>query len=294
MDSRIKPDGYLDLSFLTNRKSLIEPTKKDFVVRASTVTDMLMCQGRKVIPLILNQPDTPPTESMLFGSVTHGLIEDEQATWDARTGTQIVEDVLREDGFVVPDIPYPLDILIREAEGALDAWKRQVQPRVPSNGVAEGRMHRPLGVVDGRPLWLRGTPDSYTDDIIIDWKTSGKKWQKGREDKAIQLPLYRSLVEWNHETMPGRGLYVVYARDKFTWEERPIELTQQKVDAAMLHAFTMGRSLMKQEYTLSPFGEFRARAWYCSAMWCSSWDVCPAGGGEHEAVLLPSPGVGSV
>jgi DhnA family fructose-bisphosphate aldolase class Ia len=106
--------------------------------------------------------------------------------------------------------------------------------------------------------------------------------------------MYRSLIEWEHELMPGEGVYVVYARDKQVWEQRGVDLTERKVNAAMLHAFTMGRALMKQEYTLSPFGEFRARAWYCSEKWCHAWDVCPAGGGEvndqdYGGVLLPVP-----
>ena len=290
MDVRLRPKGFLDLTFLANRKSLTIPTEKDYVVRASTVTDMLMCQGRKVIPDILNWPDFPPSEAMMFGTVEHGFIED-HLTGKTRTGMEIVADSLREDGFTVDDIAYPLPPLVREAHKAFLVWLRTIQP-LYHDGEVEGRMHRPLGVVDGRPLWLRGTPDYFTDDVIVDWKTSAKKWQKGREEKSLQLPMYRSLVEWEHETMPGKGVYVVYSRQHQLWEERPIDLTERKVDEAMLHAFTMGRALMKQEYTLSPFGEFRARAWYCSDKWCHAWDVCPAGGGEEneEALLLPVVG----
>ncbi len=289
MDARLRPKGFLDLAFLDNRKSLVLPTEKDFVVRASTVTDMMMCMGRKVIPDILNWPDFPPSEAMLFGSVVHGFIEAHQLGIP-KTGMEIALVSLSRDGFTVDDIAYPLPPLVREAEKAYHVWLRTVEARYPG-GAVESRLYRPLGVVDGRPLWLRGTPDTYTDMVIVDWKTSASKWQKGREDKAIPLPMYRSLVEWNHETMPGRGVYVIYRRDKQTWEDRPIDLTQQKVDEAMLHAFTMGRALMKQEYTLSPFGEFRARAWYCSDKWCHAWDVCPAGGGEVNGgeVLLPIP-----
>ena len=290
MDTRIRPKGFLDLSFLDNRKSLILPTKKDSVIRASTVTDMLMCQGRKVIPAILNWPDFPPTEAMMFGSVTHGFIEWYIEKGALRNGMEMVIDILAKDGFGLGDIAYPLPPLIREAEKAFHVWLRTIQPLYPE-GTIEGRMHRPLGVVDGTPLWLRGTPDYYTDDVIVDWKTSSKKWQKGREDKSIQLPLYRSLIEWNHETMPWEGVYVIYSRAKQDWEMRPVALTERKVTEAMLHAFTMGRSLMKHEYALSPFGEFSARAWYCSEKWCHAWDVCPAGGGEEsEALLLPSLG----
>ena len=289
MDTRIRPQGFLDLSFLDSRKSLVIPTAKDFVIRASTVTDMLMCQGRKAIPAILNWPDFPPTEAMMFGSVTHGFIEDHEKGIK-RPGMQIVVDVLAEDGFEIGDIAYPLPPLIHEAESAFHVWLRTIQPLYP-DGTVEGRMHRPLGVVDGRPLWLRGTPDYYTGHNVVDWKTSSKKWQKGRENKSIQLPLYRSLIEWNHETMPWEGIYVIYSRAKQVWEERPVGLTEGKVNAAMLHAFTMGRALMKQEYSLSPFGEFSARAWYCSEKWCHAWDVCPAGGGEQNEtpLLLPSP-----
>ncbi len=287
MDGRIRPKGFLDLAFLDNRKSFILPTAKDFVIRASTVTDMLMCMGRKVIPAILNWPDFPPTEAMLFGSVVHGFIEAHRMGI-TKTGMEIALVSLSRDGFEVGDIAYPLPPLIREAEKAFHVWLRTIQPLYPA-GIDEGTMHRPLGVVDGRPLWLRGTPDTFTEQAIIDWKTSSKKWQAGREDKSLQLPMYRSLVEWNEEWMPGVGVYVVYSRQHQTWEERPIELTQRKVDAAMLHAFTMGRALMKQEYTLSPFGEFRAKAWYCQEKWCHAWSVCPAGGGEvnEQAILLP-------
>lgn len=289
MDARIRPKGFLDLSFLDNRKSLTVPTDKDFIIRASTVTDMMMCQGRKVIPAILGWPDTPPSEAMMFGSVEHGFIENHY-TGVIRTGMEIAFDVLREDGFEVSDVAYPLPPLVREAEKAYHVWLRTIEP-LYQGGVIEGRMHRPLGVVNGRPLWLRGTPDAYSQLQIVDWKTSGKKWQAGREDKSLQLPMYRSLVEWNEEWMPGLGIYVIYARDKQVWEERPIDLTQRKVDEAMLHAFTMGRALMTQEYTLSPHGEFRAKAWYCSEKWCHSWSVCPAGGGEVNDgdILLPIP-----
>ena len=179
---------------------------------------------------------------------------------------------------------------LNEIEVAYIRWIEQVEPHIPFEGVTEGRMFRPLGQVDGRPLWLRGTPDYVTPYYLYDWKTSKSKWQKGREGKTIQLPLYRSLVEWNHEVMPGLGTYVIYARDKKLWEFRETTLTEKKVTQAMIHAFTMGRALMKQEYTLSPFGEFRERAWYCSATWCNSWSVCPMGGGEDEAILLPVPG----
>jgi hypothetical protein len=253
MDGRLRPDGFLDLSFLARRKSDTTPTPKDFVIRASTVSDMLLCMGRQAIPAALEWPPFPPTEAMIHAG----------------------------------DISYMLTPLLREAEQAYLRWLEQVEPHILLAGRTEGRMFRPLGTVDGRPLWLRGTPDYITDHVIYDWKTSKTKWQKGRESKTIQLPLYRSLAEWNHEVMPGIGLYVIYARDKGTWEFRETELTDRKVTNAMIHAYTMGRGLMKQEYTLSPFGEFRERGWYCSSVWCNAWDVCPMGGGDSE-ILLPA------
>jgi hypothetical protein len=286
MDGRLRPDGFLDLSFLARRKSDTTPTPKDFVIRASTVSDMLLCMGRQAIPAALEWPPFPPTEAMMFGTVTHGLIEDRQQGL-SRSSKEVAIAALVEDGFHAGDISYMLTPLLREAEQAYLRWLEQVEPHILLAGRTEGRMFRPLGTVDGRPLWLRGTPDYITDHVIYDWKTSKTKWQKGRESKTIQLPLYRSLAEWNHEVMPGIGLYVIYARDKGTWEFRETELTDRKVTNAMIHAYTMGRGLMKQEYTLSPFGEFRERGWYCSSVWCNAWDVCPMGGGDSE-ILLPA------
>ncbi len=283
MSEVVLPVGFMDFSFLKNRKSWDVPTPADFVTRVSTVIDQELCQGRSIIPAVLSWPAFPPSEPMMFGTVAHALVEHELVGKSVPLVVDVVKAALIEDGITGYVPAYVNQKFIDEVLVARAKWIEQVLPGLeyePGPYWIEARLHRPLGMVDGKPVWLRGTSDLATPVIITDWKTSGKAWRKGRAEKSIQLPLYRSLVEWNHEVAPEVGTYVVYDRTKKQWNSHPVALTDEKVNGALLRAFTQARAAIRQEYTLTPAGDFQERAWYCKPAFCDAWEACPLGGGS--------------
>ena len=278
----VLPEGYMDLSFMDRRKSMDAPTPADFVIRVSTGINMELCQGREVFPALLDWPARPPNEPMLFGTAAHGLVEHLLQGGTVYDGLvmEIVKAALIEDGITGYVPAFVTDSFINEVERAAAIWREYVLPGLEFEAGPfwiEARLHRPLGMVDGHPVWLRGTSDLATPVIITDWKTSGKAWRKGRAEKSIQLPLYRSLVEWNHEVAPELGSYIVYDRSKSKWNAHHVKLTDAKVNEALLRTFVQARALIRQEYTLSPAGDFQEKAWYCKPTFCDAWDVCPLG-----------------
>jgi hypothetical protein len=279
----VAPEGFMDFSFLGKRKSWDVPTPADFIIRVSTVIDQELCQGRSIIPALLKWPSFPPNEPMMFGTVAHALIEAEIAGKPIPYVPDLVKAALILDGITGYEPAYVNQKFITSVLIARNKWVEQVMPGLEYEAGpywVEARLHRPLGMVDGKPVWLRGTSDLATPTIIIDWKTAGKAWRKGRAEKSIQLPLYRSLVEWNHEVAPDLGSYVVYNRDKKEWNSHLVPLTNDKVNGALLRAFVQARAAVRQEYTLSPAGDFQERAWYCKPAFCNAWDACPLGGGK--------------
>jgi hypothetical protein len=283
MSEVVMPEGFMDFGWLKNRKSWDVPTPADFIIRVSTVIDMELCQGRAVIPAALSWPPFPPNEPMMFGTATHGVIE-ARLNGTTRSVRDIVKAALIQDGITGYQPAYVDNDFVFEVEKAGVKWEEQVMPGLEYEAGPywiEARLHRPLGIVDGHPVWLRGTSDLATPVIIIDWKTAGKAWRKGRAEKSIQLPLYRSLVEWNHEVAPELGSYVVYDRSKRKWDAHHVGLTNEKVNGALLRAFVQARDASRQEYTLSPAGDFQERAWYCKPAFCDAWDACPLGGGKQ-------------
>jgi hypothetical protein len=282
MSEVVYPEGFMDFSFLDKRKSWDLPTPADYVIRVSTVINQELCQGRDIIPAVLAWPAFPPNELMMFGTVAHALVEHELHNKPVPLVVDIVKAALIDDGITGYVPAYVNQKFIDEVLVARAKWIEQVLPGLeyePGPYWIEARLHRPLGMVDGKPVWLRGTSDLATPIIITDWKTSGKAWRKGRAEKSIQLPLYRSLVEWNHEVAPEVGAYVVYDRAKKEWNSHPVALTDKKVNGALLRAFTQARAGLRQEYTLTPAGDFQERAWYCKPAFCNAWDACPLGGG---------------
>ena len=286
MSEIVYPEGFMDFSFLEKRKSWDKPTPADYVIRVSTVINQELCQGRDIIPAVLSWPAFPPNEPMLFGTGVHGLIEfklnhkgNGGQVYDGLV-MEIVKRSLIQDGITGYVPAFVTDSFINEVERAAAIWEEYVLPGLgfePGPFWIEARLHRPLGMVDGKPVWLRGTSDLATPVIITDWKTAGKAWRKGRAEKSIQLPLYRSLVEWNHEVAPELGSYIVYDRSKSKWGNHPVKLDDKKVNGALLRAFTQARAAVRQEYTLTPAGDFQERAWYCKPAFCNAWDACPLG-----------------
>jgi hypothetical protein len=141
------------------------------------------------------------------------------------------------------------------------------------------RMSLGLHPVSGEPIEMFGTPDAVypVDELIVDWKTAGRQWDKKKIPGQLQPLAYNALLAASM-SMPDFFVFhfYVYDRSKGNWKlfdyGRPSSL---QVDALIEQAFGMAL-LSEGAPVYTPQGQgYTTRGWHCDPRYCDAWEICP-------------------
>lgn len=266
------------------------PRSKDIVIRQSTVESMSLCPAR-VGYSTHPEFDPTPSEPMVFGSLVHKMIElsilhPNTLQVETLAGIEgILAEVVADDGYDIYQLTNPDHIhhIVLQAREAFLAWR--------SDWWVPCGMHRTMMAVEPlriRPLgmltksiavWIQGSPDFVWTGGIDDWKTAGRGWDFGKAQARIQSEFYVWLEEDNFPELDERGVpftYVVYDRSKQRWQPHEYTVTRESVDAALLTAWEWARQIRHQVFPPTPAAPAgrAGRGWWCSANYCSAWNIC--------------------
>jgi hypothetical protein len=256
------------------------------LMRQSTAGQMGLC-GYRV--KLRGHPEylEPVSEPMVFGSCQHYMISQDLLEEDTlkliATMDSWVEGILvTEYDWSLDQVPNPQDFF-SELASAFTQWQTIVKPTLGDIIAIEEELFMPLGPgSDGDvwhgDVWLKGTPDAVSRDIIIDWKTSGRAWKLTKAHAAIQVDAYMALVKQNYDLSIRDWLFWIYDRKKREWTVIPTKRKVKEIDAALVRLLDYGHAvqsgILQAKPTTDTFGEVR-RGWYCSPKFCGAWNVCP-------------------
>jgi len=261
-----------------------EPADDAIIMRQSTVGSMDLCPAREGYRL--QGVRQIPSEAMTFGTMIHSFAEQRLMGLSRVVTADDLEswwvEAVAKDGHDLHDLAAP-DVVaagVQEALQACAAWDKAVRPHVDREGAGdpEVSMLAPIGTTPrGREVWLQGTADYVTATRIFDWKTAGRGWKESKAHSTGQASAYTFLAE-----ATGRGLipdhtYWVWNRQAYTWNHWDTHREPEHVTAWLAHAFMRALEIENGAFPFTPwastFGDFK-RGWWCSAKYCSAWDVC--------------------
>jgi hypothetical protein len=125
-------------------------------------------------------------------------------------------------------------------------------------------------------------PNGWT--VLVDHKTAGKKWPKGKEDprKNIQAPWY---VYWWSTLNETDKVYFAFDVMTYggTFERRPVYPTLKDQELVLAKAKFYAGILS----TLGPDDlAGNTSSALCSERYCDSWAVCPHGAGPLDSSIV--------
>ena len=266
------------------------------ILRQSDVANATLCNGRVYLAREL-AVELPPSEAMFFGTLMHGLIEQFIEDYTAHEDLDWISDpdrvrhiahALWQDEVWTVELadafysPTAYKAWISEAMMLLSSWVEgwflNNVDLIADTVVSEEILWIMLGVdpTFGTEVWLRGTPDLATPWLLVDWKTSGRAWAKGKALGSMQDDVYAGLLRHNYELRIENALFVVGNRASRKWEEHPTRVTEASIEAAMFRAWQVGQMLLFDSPTYTPTTSFGQRSWHCRPQYCSVWDQCQA------------------
>lgn len=280
-------DGFLDIN---NEQFDVDVQPEDIVVRQSTAESYFLCPGRVGHAQDEGFKDVP-SFAMSRGSFEHLLIERHLTGQPRLSSTEELVDLwykmLLEEGHDLWDLAERSQIeeAVAEARVAYFAWVMWYQSQQIRPAEVERLVIKPLGVIEGRRVWIQGTPDYVaTNGDIYDWKTAGRAWPQGKEMTRIQAAIYTYLA-FDDPDWPVTFRYLVWAWDAQQWEEREVKVTEENVSAALMTMWQIARAIHTQSFPYTPQGESygkHKRGWHCSPKYCSAWEICPGRGLIHD------------
>lgn len=109
------------------------------------------------------------------------------------------------------------------------------------------------------------------DDGLVDWKTAGKRWPKGREHRENQATIYRKLFRSYRGIEPSKTVFEVFFNSKDGAKRDERTTVRDEADwAALQHsAAIMLRMIDHGDFPPCPPG-----SWNCVPTWCGLFWVC--------------------
>lgn len=266
----------------------------------SLVESMGMCPAVKLYTKTEGYDHTP-SEAQIFGQVLHSMIEHTQRDpMSTLETTSEVVDLIRThvlhdshpngtvEEFDVDKIrgKVVLEAMANEILVALGLWSQWWESIGGSDYnivEIEERKYVYLGeTASGKPAYAAGTPDCVIPSLVFDWKSSNRPWKEGKGLARIQGPLYVALSAEHHQAALTTGgsvqvAYVVFDRKAREWAVHEVWVNQAEADATLKAMLMWAEVVEHRAYPPQPTGELfgkSGRAWWCSAKWCSAWEVC--------------------
>lgn len=257
-------------------------------VRPSTVTSHALCPARTGLRDV-EGANHHPNEALLFGSGVHWCIEQTLRFLDFTTDDLAAE--LHE--LFVKDVPEGIEpvkfstvanlsqrrTLTAGVMNAWDLWRQQVQPELPKTlDMVEQTLEMHIGVIDGREVILRGTPDVIylREHLVIDWKTAGRQWSADKAEGQLQRVAYPMMARLQFNTMINKFDFWVFDRSNDWWGKFSVPSGSREAERAfVLNAMQVASNEVSGRTTYTPSGGgFKSRGWHCSPQYCDAWSVC--------------------
>lgn len=151
-------------------------------------------------------------------------------------------------------------------------YRNEVAPSIHPIAIEE-----PFSIDIGLELPLVGRMDYQEEPIVGDLKTTTTKWQDGRIEKEIQVPLYSFAHEQQRGVRPKFIYHVLIARsnkqgEPTSEEYQPIDYTCTDSDYRALFAKIKMFMQMLKSGTFPPANP---TSWWCSPRWCGYFSTCP-------------------
>lgn len=273
------------------------PLPGDVIVRQSSIGSWQLCPGR-----VGHSTDegfiATPSAAMYRGTLAHAVIAAAllspegpmNSMPDRATVLALMDAIAPEQGGFHPNqvaSAGQVDLLIDEIQDAYVSWYSTVyEPRIAHETLVavERKLFLPLGTAHhDNVVWLQGTPDAVMQAGVFDWKTGGRSWAVNKEGLSKgsfgpQAPLYLALANHNLGTALQDFTFCVYAVEDRQWQFFPTRWDEHSIEAALLNALMVGRSIGAEAFPYTPFvSEFGKvkRGWHCSPTYCGAWNICP-------------------
>lgn len=265
-----------------------DPHPDDMVVRVSSGSQADLCLGRLHHRGEAGHNDHA-SEAVVFGTVQHRLVEHQVSHPDEppsfSLASTLADDVGNEEGLNIPALlGESLWPWLGQQVDLAAAWRQWARSNlgfpIPEGVLPERALRAPLCTSDeGRTVWLAGTPDLIWPERArgIDWKTANRGWPPSRAAAQNQQYAYA----WLAREVLGLDLrfwsYVVANRAKMAWESFEVPVSQSGIDGYLARMVALVRCLERGTVNYHPkSGQVGKRGWWCSPLYCGSWDVCPA------------------
>jgi hypothetical protein len=232
----------------------------------------------------------PPNAAMYQGTTYHGALEEnfkQKLTTREDLSTEAVRQIAAER-WENRWLNEPPQLKEGEERGALKdqaiqlvtVYHEAVAPEVQPAQIEQ----RFQCEIDGAPYPLSGRVDLVDQDgIIVDHKTSSKKWSEYEASGNVQLNAY----EYGRRTLTGEtdtlGVQVQVAVKKKDPEIQRIALPKTEAD---MDGFENVHRFVSESIERGDFPP-RTEGWWCSQAWCGYWNRCPYG--ARQAVVFATP-----
>lgn len=119
--------------------------------------------------------------------------------------------------------------------------------------------------------WVGYIDLTTADNKLVDWKTAGKRWPKGREHRESQATVYRKLFRADRGIEPASTVFEVFfdSKDGAKRDDR----TTVRDDADWV-ALQHGAGIMLRMIDHGDFPPCVPGSWNCSPTWCGLFWVC--------------------
>lgn len=129
-----------------------------------------------------------------------------------------------------------------------------------------------------------GTIDLALDDgethfvVIVDHKTSKKKWKAGKGSAASspQAPFYSGAAVELFGTPNVAFVYDVMGLDDGSFDRIDASVTPRQIDATLGKAELVSNMILKEAYIPN------TGSYLCTSTWCRHWKRCPFGAALNE------------
>jgi hypothetical protein len=252
----------------------LSPSSYDQFIRCPAQWELVRIEGIKI----------PPAIAMLVGSGTHGAAEVNfkqkitsgvdlpVADFKDAAATRFRQEA-EKSGVSVPrdELPALKRLLSDGRDRAIrfaECMAKEVAPTIQPIAV-----ERMITIQDpSLPIPWVGVIDVATDTTLVDWKTAGKKWPAGRENRETQMTVYNQMYQFEYGLSPelGFGVFSDNTKSGALYDYRMTERTSDDWKALCRGAETMIRMIQADLFPPCPPG-----SWNCSQTYCGLWVVCP-------------------
>lgn len=261
------------------------------IVRQSTVNSFQLCPARVGYEMA-GLVESPVSDALVFGTLTHDLIEQHLVNGRAKYGPANFDEnaatiLLEQYNWTIDEIPHWKQFR-RDIVEAYKLWIFQVYEHFLRNEVrgkrkfyVEEDLYYRFGVgkYSGKPIYGRGTPDLAIQPEMWDFKTTSNSyfWTQEKADTQFQPTYYLALHNANMDWQLQDFKFCVYDRKKHDWNVLSTSRTIEQQQAALRLAEAYGQQMDAEVFPATPFTESYGKpvqGWYCSTTYCGAWNVC--------------------